>query len=328
MSTAKKLLTVLALAASLTLLATGVALAAGNAIPHGGYDTSTDACLQCHDIHEAASDYVLLRWSTVVDTCGSCHYLYLGEYPKDMSVTANQGSGGSGTYAGSAGAPGTIPAYDPGYSGDEVRAVAVTANNLGSRTSAYETSYASKDATPGHTLQRGSGSYVHADGVDANGAYIPGGDDQLTAIARAQYPNTVGTLQFEGTNGLFCASCHTPHGNFGQQLLDSGGDTVLGKILSGKPNHIPSAISIEDWATEGGQWCEGCHVRRAPEYEDEDGNVYHNHPDTFCLICHGNDASVGGAGGTDFPHTGNNENLLSQEPDALCIDCHKAGTLP
>ena len=117
MSTAKKLFTVLAMAVGMTLLITGVALAAGDRIPHGGYSTATDACLQCHDIHESASDYVLLRWETVTDTCGSCHYLYLGQYPKDMSIAANQGSGGSGTYLSGTAIPGQLPAYDPGAGG-------------------------------------------------------------------------------------------------------------------------------------------------------------------------------------------------------------------
>lgn len=327
MSTAKKLLLILALATGFALLAAGTAFAAGTVIPHGGYDTSSDACLQCHDVHEAASDYVLLRWETVVDTCGSCHYLYTGQYPKDMSDPDNQGSGGSGTYASTTATPGTITAYNPGYFGDETRTVTATSNSLGSRTSAYEVAYSTRDSQPGHTLQRGGGTYKHGDGTVANGAYIPGGEGGLTAIARAMGPgNTVGALEFAGTNGLFCASCHTPHGNFGQQLLNSTSQTVSSKILSGKPNHRATAISINDWATQGGTWCEGCHAKRKPEYQDAAGNVYHNHPDQFCLNCHGNAVPAGG--NTDFPHTGTNDNLLSQVPDALCIDCHKKEMLP
>src|SRR3972149_9442224 len=51
--------------------------ATGSDIPQGGYSALTDACLQCHDVHESAGDYVLLRWRTVTDVCGSCHFLYL-----------------------------------------------------------------------------------------------------------------------------------------------------------------------------------------------------------------------------------------------------------
>src|SRR3990170_5007175 len=73
----KKLLIISVLAAVLALLGSGVALAAtGGTIPHGGYSPATDACLQCHDIHESAGDYVLMRWPTVTDTCGTCHTLF------------------------------------------------------------------------------------------------------------------------------------------------------------------------------------------------------------------------------------------------------------
>src|SRR3989304_97147 len=106
MTSAKKLLLTIALAAGIMLLATGVALAAGTTIPHGGYDTTSDACLQCHDVHEAGSDYVLLRRATVPDPCGSCHYLYSGQYP---SVAG--GSFGQGTFATGTPVPGMVPAY-------------------------------------------------------------------------------------------------------------------------------------------------------------------------------------------------------------------------
>ncbi len=311
----------LALATALLLLGADVAFAAGDVIPHGGYSTTTDACLQCHDVHEAASDYVLLRWETVVDTCGSCHFLYLGEYPKDMSVAANQGSGGAGTYGPTPASPGTVPAYAPGYPGDDTRPVPFTANNLGSRTSAYEVDYSEVNSHSGHLLQQGNGTYSHADGVTADGAYIPGGEDGLTSLDRALGPDAlIGALERQGTGGLYCASCHTPHGDFGQTLAAGT------KILSSRPNHIGTAVSITDWSKEGGRWCEACHQKRRPEYSDAAGNIYYNHPDQSCLECHGN-AAPGDPQG-DFPHTGKNDNLLSQEPDALCLDCHGYGTLP
>ncbi len=330
MSTAKKLVLTLALATSIVLLMAGVAFAAGDAIPHGGYSATTDACLQCHDVHEAGSDYVLLRWATVVDTCGSCHFLYLGEYPKDMSVVANQGSGGAGTYASGVAMPGQIPAYDPGYDGNNQVETATpppasfSANNLGSRTSAYEVDYSEVNSHSGHLLQQGNGTYLHADGVTADGSYIPGGGS-LTALDRAMGPAaTIPTLDRTGTNGLYCASCHTPHGAFGQ-MMDTAFST---KILSSKPNHIENALTLTDWSNQGGQWCEACHAGREPEYEDIEGNVYHNHPDQFCLNCHGDAVPAGPGINSDFPHTGENDNLLTQEPDALCLDCHGYGTLP
>jgi len=325
MSTTKRILLILALASSLTLLAAGVALAGGQNIPHGGYDTTTDACLQCHDIHEAGSDYVLLRWSTVRDTCASCHYLYDTD-PSNLGGSFGQGSFPSGTPL-----AGTDLAYDPGYDPQVELAAggydAGIGNSLGSRTSAYEVPSASRTTHEGHRLQMGeTGAFVSfSDGTTNTASYIPGGSDPLTAIQRAQYPSGfTSVLSFAGTNGLYCASCHTPHGNYGQELYLAGTTTTAkGKILSGKPNHTEPRLEISSWVDEGNKWCERCHDKR----DSDPGSGHYNHPSTYCLVCHAN-SGLGGGPQSDFPHTSENANLLSKEPDALCIDCHKAGLLP
>jgi predicted CXXCH cytochrome family protein len=59
------------LAALLVLALTSIAFAAYG--PHGGYLDTTNKCLQCHDVHEAASVFKLLPQSTVYDTCNYCH---------------------------------------------------------------------------------------------------------------------------------------------------------------------------------------------------------------------------------------------------------------
>lgn len=334
----KKLILILALAAGLTLLMAGVALAAGTKIPHGGYDTSTDACLQCHDVHESAGDYVLTRWNTVTYTCGSCHYLYKTnpQLSQDASATANLGASARsapntviGAYYNDAALAGTTPAYVPGYAGSDVDPggyAAGISNSVGARTSAYERDLANP-ANGEHNLSRGQfGTFVFNDGKVADANYIPGGFYPLTAIKRAQYGQTVPTTTYSGTAGLYCASCHTPHGNFGQLLLKSDGSMTSTKILSSKPNHNPTAIVVNNWIGEGYLWCEVCHGKRKPEAIDPaDGKVYHNHPDQFCLNCHGN--KVAGSN-TDFPHTGELYNLLTNEPDALCVTCHVPGSLP
>jgi len=346
----KRILLVLSLAALFVALAATVALAGGTNIPHGGYSASTDACLQCHDVHESAGDYVLLRYSTVQDTCGSCHFLYNTVPPLSAVSGASRspiglGSQGWGSYSSSP-EVGSVPAYNPNYSGDETVAIdgpgtdpllsaPVTGfNSIGSRTSAYETAnYASRGAAPGHNLQTGAVSgRLFNDGVTAGSEYIPGGSGTLNAIQRAGYGSnlTVSTMSFAATQGLYCASCHTPHGNFGQQLLKSDGVTpVSTKLLSGKPNHAGAAISIDSWTGQGGKWCEACHDKRVPE-KVIGSTTYHNHPDFACLQCHGNYVGdkIAYQQNSDFPHTSKLTNLLSNEPDALCVTCHVARTLP
>lgn len=360
MSITRKLVFVFVLGLSISMLMAGVALAAGDKIPHGGYeenhggvDTSTDACLQCHDVHEAGSDYVLLRWTTVLATCGSCHYLYgdpagTTPYPYD-DPSASGGSFGQGVYATSQPLAGTDLAYDPGYDdagtdGNRVEldssgyldaedGFAPLTNSIGSRISAYEVRDDQAENHNGHRLQMGAsaeaalggGLYVFADGETKDANYIPGGSNTLTAIKEAAYPAKVDVTSFAGTNGLYCASCHTPHGNFGQQLLVTGtSDTpATRKLLSGAPNHS-SNISIASWGTEANLWCEKCHDKR----KSVAGSSTHNHPSSFCTTCHANSTDDPTGDGGDFPHTGLNPNLLSKEPDALCVSCHKKGWLP
>lgn len=259
----------------------------GATIPHGGYSAATDACLQCHDIHESAGDYVLMRQATVTATCSTCHTVY------QLAPTG---------------------AYDPGYSGNEAGTAAGA--------QAYRTSAANALTHEGHRLGLGSGTYTFADGVAGDGSYIPGGTQALTAAAYLTYPATDSALTYTATNGLYCASCHAPHGTFGNVVPA----TVSAAILSSKPNHVDTAVPMTNWVDDGGDWCAACHDKRAPG-ADLLGVTHYNHPDEACLTCHG-DSLFPADPTPDFPHTGEVANLLTLEPDNLCLQCHVAGTLP
>lgn len=263
-------LTVAALVLAGALLVAAPAFAAtGEVIPHGGYSTSTDACLQCHDIHEAAGDYVLMRQETVTDVCATCHTLY---------QTAPTG------------------AYDPGFPGAEAGVVPAL--------EAYKVDLSGAQTHGGHRLGMASDD-------------IPGGSQGLTAIQYLAYPNTVAATTFEATNGLYCASCHTPHGTFGNMAPAS----FSSKLLSSRPNHGDEVTGLVDWVNDGGKWCGGCHDKRTP---DPDAGMY-NHPDYACLTCHGDYIP---APTEDFPHTSVEQSLLTLYPDELCLQCHVAGLLP
>lgn len=276
-------LTVAALALVFALLLAAPAFAAdGETIPHGGYSTLTDSCLQCHDMHEAAGDYVLMREETITKVCATCHTLY-NEPPTG--------------------------AYIPPYSGAKAGEVP----NL----EAYKVPIAEAMTHEGHRLGLGSDTYTFADGQTGDGSYIPGGTQALTAIQYLGYPDTVSALEFEATNGLNCASCHTPHGTFGN-MAPLGFST---KLLSSRPNHGDPVTGLVDWINDGGKWCSACHDLRAP---DPDAGI-HNHPDYACLTCHNDNIDDPT---DDFPHTSNVPNLLFLEPDELCLQCHVAGLLP
>jgi len=345
---------ILFIALSLFLvLSTSIAWAtSGNNLPHGGYSTSSDVCLQCHDIHEASADYVLLRYETVADTCGSCHYLYL-QNPGDMPVNAsNPVLGGydskspistNGSYDTTTPPPPISPAYDPGYGGTKAIPIGLGAS-IGSPYSAYEVSVANAPNAYGHQLQRGSGTWNFNDGTTNTADYIPGGSSLLKAIQldgdndASTMNATTDTLAFTATNGLFCVSCHTPHGYFGRILKNTSGLAYSGKILSGKPNHVANAYNDPNDSGSGSlrvnnhgemrKWCSQCHNKRITS-----ATGVHTHPEVVCTNgCHGwnYQASPGQQSPDmpDFPHTGDKENLLMKEPDALCLTCHISGYLP
>lgn len=309
----RKLIVMLAVTVmSLTLTSAAMADTDGQTIPHGGYDELTNSCLSCHDIHEAVGDYVLMREVTVTETCGTCHTLfqadptgeYVGDYPGDSPGTAAERKAYN------------IPDEDEFLLGE---------------------SYG------GHRLGLGIDFVEFADGEEGDGNYIPGSGTTLNALSIED--DLVNATDREATNGLYCASCHTPHGQYGQILRDSGGNISTDKILSSQPNHgeygnladAGDAI-VDDWLTDGANWCTKCHDRRLSG-DDAEAEGIHNHPSDYCLQCHSNYDGTTDTGDfpaeddvvdsdDDFPHTSPVQNLLSMVPDELCITCHIEGSLP
>lgn len=295
----------------------------GITIPHGGYDISTNACLSCHDIHEALGDYVLMREDTVTNTCGTCHDTY-----KTTGVPWDNPSGYKGDTPGTASGL-AVYEIDEADRFDKVGGHRLGLNEFGSS-------------------DLGFADMPDSDGEDAN--YIPGGVETLTAIDNLNFGEYTDATDFAATDGLYCASCHTPHGEFGQiaretATTDTNGDGDItyedgaipadSRLQLSKPNHSDTEVTIDDWGSEAGTWCVSCHENR--EY---DPGIVNNHDDQFCVQCHDNYAGQIGAGTDvgdfpsedeiteDFPHSSPAQNLLSAEPDELCLTCHQSGDLP
>ena len=331
-------------------------VANANAVaPHGGYSSSTNMCLQCHDVHGLAGttgDYVLMAGLNVDAVCNTCH-----AYGSTGTPTGVLG-GGPGS-----GLTGTV----------SVRAV-YTASGGGKHT-------LGDPEVDGNTITQSDWIYP---GPPAGNAATAAG---------------VGTSV--GSGGLYCASCHTPHGSFGQVVnnwtkptpanpgvtnyegmsiqVDDGGaplvwstvwldydetndawafcensvdvqtgtspdscmSPVIGaatwatvpnaagddsylfayNLLSAGPNHQYSAghstfRTVAD-GTDVYDWCATCHTYKA--------DTAHNHY-TTCYACHGNPTAD--TSSLDFPHTSTFEKLLKAYPDGMCVNCHTSGSLP
>jgi predicted CXXCH cytochrome family protein len=284
----------------------GTALATDIA-PHDGFNTGggTDYCIQCHDIHQAQGDYVLTRQSTVTATCNTCHALF-GAAPNPGQApdwTHNPLTGA----ANPSGNPSPMTGTPPTTS--DLLAYNV---NMSGATAQY------MDSIPGHSLGVMAGGTIVR-----NSDSIPDSSSTLKVMISGEYGgynlgyySGTSVTSFTGTQGLYCASCHSPHG----AVADGGvGNVIPGNtmLLSARPNHITTPVA----SYSDGSFCLACHDKNLGVDASQK-----THPSQFCLSCHGDEASGGGT--QDFPHTSTNHRLLTTEPDALCLECHTAGTLP
>lgn len=293
-----------------------VAATAYAASPHGGYSSSTNFCIQCHEVHNAQGDYVLTRESTVTGLCGTCHGVFGqsadGVWTQPPIDTRDPHS-----------PPATMNATVSQYTAYEVDMSGMSADEM--------------DGVPGHSL-----GVMYNNAVVRDDDSIPGGSNILRVMTSAQYgaprayhegedgmPRYSGeaATAFQGTNGLYCASCHTAHGtmnddtlanNWGQQFVELGVRYPVGssKLLSSKPNHTNTPVATYN------DFCQACHDTYAELPAD---NGAHNHP-PFCVSCHGTPKE--NTSSKDFPHTSSNPYLIKSQGDDLCTGCHTKGTLP
>ncbi len=322
---------------------------------HGGYAMNGDICEQCHDINNSSGNFVLSRWRTVTDICGSCHYLYTEGPPRyrdrfnppGNSAAADDGehslrNTSDDNYQSSIFTDQNIP-YK--LKKTETAAPAEGAGtSVGAPSSAYEYRSPTSRSLGEHGLQRGPGRWLYSDKPDNfQGAdYVPGGTARLRSESGRDYAGNFGVLNYAAApRDLSCGSCHIPHGDAGPRLfLRSGGlpsaATILAmpRILQGstdKEGRRLSSLTINgSWGTDGGRWCAECHNRLFDDAVDPvDGSALHNHPDFACLTCHADAVNdPGDQPNTDFPHTGYNPNLLAYDEDSLCVTCHVPGSIP
>ncbi|MFA5810164.1 MAG: cytochrome c3 family protein [Thermoleophilia bacterium] len=301
--------------------------------PHGGYSTGTspaaaqtDFCLTCHDVHQAAGDYVLMRDPTVTQTCATCHALYGA--PADNTWTG----GASAIWDGATQASVSQYAAYENVSAVSGHRLGVALNGVpglisasipGSNTGSFLKVIRSLDYYPtSHDGEHGHGIYEN---------------DPVT--------------DFEATKGLYCASCHTPHGsivgvdNFlqngtaGSDGKDDGpgpgswGNNQLvtqdlgsahpkmvaaNKLLSNKPNHGTTSVT-----TYNG-FCIACHNKQDDvQWDTSSGSEgIHNHP-PHCVSCHSTSGgSLTPAASKDYPHTSMNQKLMNFDHDGSCTGCH------
>lgn len=242
--------------------------------PYQGHNAGTDFCIQCHDTHEAAGDYVLTREATVTAICATCHGLF--GRPNPTSVIW-----------------GSPP---PNFSGVEPTASILAAYKV----DFTGMSAAQMEAVPGHSLG------IMRDGTEVRFSNsIPGGSLPLKVMTSGQYGGLSEALYsgepvttFNATRGLYCASCHTAHDTIGQMYTSED-------LLSSKPNHINSPVtSYEEFClachdkrdnvgpenNHPSSYCLTCHANKAGEtdfpHTSSNEKLLLMQPDELCVACH------------------------------------------
>jgi hypothetical protein len=228
-------------------LAIGSTSGASDISPHGGYSASTDYCLQCHAVHggvvinqgnpgtspnfnyvpQAApgiNSYALLAQQSVTQVCDTCHSTSGDPGAQTTLGVAGpvpQDGGGLGRSVGTAS---VRAAYDTPNPASEhtIGSAASTLIPLGSGATCYDDQGAT--AAPSGTnpscpvgysqITQGGWSYGMAQQAATTPPWLV---SHGSGVPDSNEPAGAGTAS-AGGGGLYCASCHTPHGDWGQAV--------------------------------------------------------------------------------------------------------------
>ncbi len=292
--------------------------------PHGGYSTGTQKCQTCHSVHDAPSGVQLLPASTIKDTCNSCH----------------DGSGGHGVY-GVLAARGLTPASD--HSIESTNVIPGGAADGGSRTATFS-------ATGGLLTCSDCHSPHDASTVDSftSDRARASGDLPLSETA-TNSPATDHLLKRQPTSANtsvtvygsgWCGTCHIG------RLSGSAGTVnhpVETETAGFDYDHVQVVTTFTASTTTTGTLggSNRGYVMPTPRTTGQNGH------DPICQQCHEDARNVGdvtngqldsteaftvqsldGTRSADnprfqvFPHESENEHLLVETGDDLCLNCH------
>jgi predicted CXXCH cytochrome family protein len=327
--------------------------------PHGGYTTGTTKCSNCHTVHMAASNLVLLPEPTIVATCFSCH----------------DGTGGWGVYGTIEARTGSAPGG--GHSYEQTSAIP------------------GGDGTTGGTSTRAfkgpGGTLICTD------CHSPHGADTVAAFKgdrrrlRYDHPSITSDriLKREPTGATtataeygsdWCASCHNGRTSGGMVMnhpVDSSLETStpftyrnVAVLASEDPTsatimsslggiYAPGGTFAHDWPADVDPTGNRGYLMPYPRTTEQAGHA------PICQQCHEDSRDVGSLVGdgdigdatptlvakgdgvdwdsgpstwtaspTDnpyfqnFPHETQNDFMLVEQDDDLCFNCHPVSVLP
>ncbi len=292
--------------------------------PHGGYSSTSNFCLQCHDVHDAAGEYGLMYKASVTSTCATCHGI-MGNSPAGTIDPIGTGTVGTASvrtaydtaspqgqhYIGSTSVPGESTVITEAGWTSSWRSTGVPTTDSSTGAIPTLTKYAWAEGSP--IWFQNVRQVLHKDTDPTTTDPEPAvwevcGNTTITTV-----PAGIDTWDNAGT----ATACKYAQVNDAEANLSS----LYGyKLLSAYPNHTyssPKSVQTDKYNHDQPLWCGACHKTRI-DAEFPGAGAYHNHP-TGCSTCHGNPADGTSA---DFPHTSTMSKLLTRYPDALCVNCH------
>lgn len=297
------------LALAFVMVMTGVAGAA-----HGPYSATSDACNDCHTIHEANADKLLLA-ASVRDTCAYCHEETGGFWADSFpTVYSSQFTAGAIHRSDSA----AVDIENPDRHGTSTAPI-----------DGVNFSCASCHSPHGQNVVAGFAS----DTTSASRSKMlrQAGGEYALGSAGVQYDlKGMGEIDDTEYATLWCADCH--------DSADTGEHT-------NHPAWTNSASANYDDLNIGGQ--NDSYVM-TPSYSAAEvtSPLTYSSQNLICQSCHEDSREVTAAfdvtnptsayayyptdnpKAKEFPHSTENASMLVETGDDLCLNCHDLGALP
>jgi predicted CXXCH cytochrome family protein len=281
--------------------------------PHGYYRSNTNKCRMCHTVHKApASSILLLPAATIEAACFTCH----------------DATGAEGVYSGIVHRGALVSAS---HSIDATTHVPGGNDNLSTELT----------CTSCHAVHRATA--VVAFRTDRHLPLV-GGSKRSNALLRDNVGGTpVGTYTKYGSD--WCAACHDRRHSDSGIMNHPVETSSTGSFNYGRVATVLSATSSQTVIRDdnpltpgmGLGWTNFGYVMPLPRTAQQTGH------DPICQQCHEDPRNVGSVGAVidfptaqprtgqldfAFPHQSTSANMLIEEHDDLCMNCHPAAKLP
>ena len=298
----KKIIIVAVIALAFSLLL--INFAYSGAPPHGGFVSTSDYCEQCHDLHNAAAGYQLLKYgsqSEKTEVCDACH---------------------------NPGGPGALPAFARPYY--EVATASVKATHRPTMTLAADSGSS--------TLGIGTSSFFSSDqplcfachSPHDNDTVIPYTDDNSdTATSHLLRKGGEGTRFLPGSGsvavdsygGDWCADCHNLNAGMGgtnHQVNTLGLTYASASLARSSGAFVMSPVNeANTLSPDGRTWpiCQFCH--------EDSRQVWDHLGDAISPFAFTTNPVFNA-----FPHEGDINGFRIESKDDLCLNCHDTPDLP